>query len=155
MQADAEAELCKPDAALFAEQSFAVPAAVAEHWEPREQPGAGRAPAGPQMQPAVLQQEPAAQLRPRTAVAVLPDAPAPQLEARALHKRVSPRLRGSQPERRAQAGAPAQPRALALEQPRERVQPASLPVQRRQVSPQPAARPGAVQAVPRPFLSSA
>jgi hypothetical protein len=30
VQADAVAELCKPDVALSAEQSFAVPAAVAE-----------------------------------------------------------------------------------------------------------------------------
>jgi hypothetical protein len=135
-QPDAVAELCKPDAALSAEQSFAVPGVV-ERWEPAAQPDAALAPAEPQTQPAMLQPELAAQLQPRAAVVVLPDAVAPQPEARAQHKQVFPRVRESQPVRRARVEA-LQPQALALEQPPERVQPPLLlePAEPPQVSPQ-------------------
>jgi hypothetical protein len=110
------------------------------------------------MQSAVQQQESAAQLRPRTAVAVLPDAAAPpQLEAQASpqQEQVSPRAGPQQVELRAQA-EPVQLQALEEQRERELVQPASLPAQpeQRQVSLQPAARRGVVVAVPRPLLSS-
>jgi hypothetical protein len=154
-QPDAVAELCKPDAARSAEQSFAVPGAV-ERWEPAAQPDAALPPAEPQTQPAIVRQEPAAQLRPRVAVVVWPDAAVPQPAARAQHKQASPLVWGSQSEQRAQA-APVQPQALALEQLLEQVQRALLPqrAEPRQVSPQLAALPGGVAAEPRPLPSSA
>ena len=104
------------------------------------------------MQPAMVQPEPEAQLQPRAAVVVLPDAVAPQPAARAQHTRVCPRVRGSRPERRAE---PVQPQGL--ERQLEPVQRASLPAQAepRQVSPQLAALPGGVAAEPRPPPSSA
>jgi hypothetical protein len=88
---DAVAELCKPDAARSAEQSFAVPAAV-ERWEPVAQPDAALAPAEPQMQPAMVLPERAAQLQLRAAVLVWPDGAEPQLEAEAQYEQASPLL---------------------------------------------------------------
>jgi hypothetical protein len=155
-QTDAVAELCKPDADRSAAQSFAVRAAVAERSDSEEQLDAELPPAEPQMQPAMVRPEPAAQLRPRVVVVVWPDAAVPQPAARAQHKQASPLVWGSQSEQRAQA-APVQPQALALEQLLEQVQRALLPqrAEPRQVSPQLAALPGGVAAEPRPLPSSA
>jgi hypothetical protein len=151
VQPDAVAELCKPDAARSAEQSFAVPAAV-ERWEPEVQPGAELPPAEPQMHSAMVQPEPESQRRPRVAVVAWPDAAAPQPEARAPHKQAAQRVWGSQTERRAQA-APVQPQALGLERAQGALRP--VPAEPRQVSPQLAALPGGVAAEPRPLPFSA
>jgi hypothetical protein len=150
---DAVAELCKPDVARSAEQSFAVPGAV-ERWEPTAQPDAAQPPAEPQTQPAMVQQERAAQLQPRAAVVVLPDAVAPK-PAQAQYEQASPLLWGPQLERRVRA-KPVQPQARALEQPAERVQRALLPepAEPPQVSPQLAALQGGVAPEPRPLPSS-
>jgi hypothetical protein len=120
-----------------------------------ELPDAVPAAAEPQTRPAMLQR--AAQPRPLAAVAVLPDAPAPEQEARALpqQEQVSPPVRVPKPiELRAQA-EPVQPQAL--EELLERVQRASVPAQaaQRQVSPRLAALPDGVAAEPRPLPSSA
>ena len=116
---DAVAELCKPDAARSAEQSFAVPEAV-ERREPAAQPDEARVPAEPQTQPALVQPERAAQLQPRAAVVVLPDAVAPKPAAQAQYEQASPLLWGPQLERRVRV-EPVQPQALALERTPERV----------------------------------
>jgi len=99
----------------------------------------------------MLQLERAAQLRPRVAAVALPDA-AQQPEAPAQYEQVSPPVWERQPELRVQAT-----QVLALEQPLERVQPASLPGQREppQVSPRLAALLGELAAEPRPLPSSA
>ena len=150
---DAVAELCKPDAARSAERSFVVPGAV-ERWEPAVRPDAALTPAEPQMQPAMVQPEPAAQLRPRAAVVAWPDAAEPQLEAEAQYEQAARLLWGPQPELRVQV-APAQPQASG--QQREPVKPPSPRVRTepRQVSPQLAALRGELEAEPRPLPSSA
>ena len=151
---DAVAELCKPDAARSAEQSFAVPGAV-ERSEPAAQPDAAQPPAEPLTQPATVQQERTAQLQPWAAVVVVPDAVALPA-AQAQYEQASPLLWGPQLERRVRA-EPVQPQALALEQTPEPVQRALLPepAEPPQVSPQLAAPPGGLAAEPRPLPSSA
>jgi hypothetical protein len=146
---DAAVELYKPDGARSAEQSFVVPAAV-ERWEPELQPNAALAPAELQTEPAMMQRERAAKLRPRPEAVALPGATLPQLEAQAQYEQACPPVWEPQPERRVQA-APVQ--ARALEQEREQVKPASPWAEPPQVSPQPAALPGEVAAEPLPLLS--
>jgi len=148
-QPDVVAELCIQDAARSAEQSFVVPAAV-EHWEPELQPNAALAPAELQTEPAMMQQERAAKLRPRPEAVALPGAALQQLEAQAQYEQACPPVWEPQRERRVQA-APVQ--ARALEQEWEQVKPASPRAQPPQVSPQPAALPGEVAAEPLPLPS--
>ena len=155
VQPDAVAELCTPDAGLSAEQSFAVPAPVAE----RQRAALVDAVAAPAESPTrreMLEPMRAAQPRLPAGAAVVPDEVGPEQEARALllQAQAFPPAGAPQPIGLPAQAAPGLPRELALKELLELVESASRAAPR-QVSPQLAARPGAVAAELRPLPSSA